>query len=81
MNAEHSWADAPIVAHLWEVSEQSCRAPVGGECSCDAAVGGERVQRDMSMALTVASPDPRRRFIVRYPSAYRRLRNTHWHFV
>lgn len=20
MNAEHSWADAPIVAHLWEVS-------------------------------------------------------------
>ncbi len=20
LNAEHSWADAPIVAHLWEVS-------------------------------------------------------------
>lgn len=22
MNAEHSWADAPIVGHLWEVSSQ-----------------------------------------------------------
>lgn len=23
MNAEHSWADAPIVGHLWEVSSRS----------------------------------------------------------
>lgn len=22
LNAEHSWADAPIVAHLWEVRGQ-----------------------------------------------------------
>lgn len=29
MNAEHSWADAPIVAHLWEVSGGSFDVSVG----------------------------------------------------
>lgn len=32
MNAEHSWADAPIVAHLWEVSVRSF--DVCGDCCC-----------------------------------------------
>lgn len=29
MNAEHSWADAPIVGHLWEVSVCSFDMNVG----------------------------------------------------
>lgn len=35
MNAEHSWADAPIVAHLWEVSV----------CRFDVSVANESVYK------------------------------------
>ena len=46
MNAEHSWADAPIVAHLWEVSE----------CSCDVSMGDTVANPDPRLRFIVGYP-------------------------
>uniref|UniRef100_A0A673ATA1 Carnitine O-palmitoyltransferase 1, liver isoform-like n=1 Tax=Sphaeramia orbicularis TaxID=375764 RepID=A0A673ATA1_9TELE len=38
MNAEHSWADAPVVAHLWEVTTDSFQLGYNAEGHCKGEV-------------------------------------------